>query len=345
MGRLACAPSRGTPCSLRLTTHTKTLPALMRSVCVVLSVLSLAWVVHYVDWQTLRRTLTHARPLWLVGAGASFGTALALASARWHLVLRMNQFQTRAIATLRTVLIGHLFNTILFGPTGGDLAKAAYYARTYGFKTPAILSTCLIDRSFGGVGFFLFIALTPGFALTRGRWSERAAKLWESPRFGWGLAAAAVGILLLIRFRGHFTRIPSLAAMHETFMKTLRQFCRAPGVAIQAVTLAVLAHLCVAGVFLCCLHAVCQTPFSAAAVLWIFPVISLVTSAPVTFSGVGLRESAALVLLGMYSIPASDAVAAALLVFLIYLVWAALAALLFWRETSNVGNAAPSSGA
>jgi rSAM/selenodomain-associated transferase 2 len=63
----------------------------------------------------------------------------------------------------------------------------------------------------------------------------------------------------------------------------------------------------------------------------VFPIISLITSAPVTFSGAGLREGAALFFLGLYHIPAEDAVAAALLVLVVYLSWAMLASVLLWR--------------
>ena len=75
-----------------------------------------------------------------------------------------------------------------------------------------------------------------------------------------------------------------------------------------------------------------------AALFWIFPAISVITSAPVTFAGAGLREGAALFFLGFYGIPGDDAVAASLLVLLVYLLWALIGGVLLWRIK---GRAAP----
>jgi len=121
------------------------------------------------------------------------------------------------------------------------------------------------------------------------------------------------------------------------------QIWRRPGFAIRGVVYAMLANFCISCVFLFSLKAVAQTPFSWAALFWIFPVIAVITSAPVSFSGAGLREGAALVLLGLYGIPAADAVTASLVVLLIYLTWAAIGAILLWRAglSSHLGPVLP----
>src|SRR5262249_35927379 len=147
---------------------------LSRIGCVVISLAALGWVFHRIDLSQLGEVLARARLLWIGAAFGVFGLGFLLAAGRWHIVLRLSQCQVHGSATVRTVLIGHLFNTILLGPSGGDIAKAAFYARLYGFATSTILATCALDRFLGGVGFFVFAGSAPGVAAYSGHWSSRA---------------------------------------------------------------------------------------------------------------------------------------------------------------------------
>jgi rSAM/selenodomain-associated transferase 2 len=253
------------------------------------------------------------------------------AAARWHIVLRLSRCNVHGGATIRTVLIGHLFNTILFGPTGGDIAKAAWYARWYGFPVPSILATCMLDRSIGGAGFLFFAVLAPGLAAYNGQWLQRAKLLLSSPRLALGAAVLVLLSLLALALRPRLRWPMSLRRLTDTLTGTANQLLRQPRQGLTALVFALFSHLCISCVFLFSLEAVTHTRFSLAALFWIFPVISLVTAAPITFAGAGLREGAALVLLGLYGIPAADAVAASLLVLVTYMAWAVVAGVLLWR--------------
>ena len=314
---------------------------LSRAACVGFSVLALSWVLRKVDVRSLAQTLVSARPGWIVAAWTVFGIAYLLAAARWHLVLRLGRCQVHGVATARTVFVGHLFNTILFGPAGGDIAKAALYARWHGFSTSQILATCVLDRVLGGIGFFLVASCAPGFAIYGGRWFDRASAFLRSPRFA---AVAVAAVLMFIglhwvrrrwRWASPLERIASHSWRHGT------DLLRNPRASLQGVLFSVLSHLSISCVFLFSLKAVTHADYSLAAIFWIFPVISLVTSAPVTFAGAGLREGAALFFLGLYHIPPDDAVAASLLVLFTYLVWALISGFILWRRDIQVGSVRP----
>lgn len=70
--------------------------------------------------------------------------------------------------------------------------------------------------------------------------------------------------------------------------------------------------------------------------MWTFPVISILSSLPVTVAGVGVRDGAAIFFLGLYGVEPSEAVATSFLSLAISLVWASFGGMLLWRETSRL---------
>ena len=315
-----------------------TLRMLSRLGCLAFSLIALAWIFRKVDLQSLGQVLGRANAGWLAAAWAVFGLALLAAAARWHLVLRLCQCQVHAAATVRTVFIGHLFNTILFGPTGGDVAKTALYVRRYKFTTATILATCVLDRFLGGAGFFVFASSMPGFAAYGGHWWDRLMVAVTATSFAVVIGSAALVTFAAYFFRRRFNWWPNVGKVSRAFMSNGTALLRNPRMAAKGLVFSVISHICVSCVFLFSLEAVTDTPFSFTAVFWIFPVISLITSAPVTFAGAGLREGAALFFLSMYGIPATDAVAASLLVLVTYLIWAVVGGVLFWRDEARGGD-------
>ncbi len=296
------------------------------------SLIALALVLHRLDLQALWQTLIHVRVRWFVAANLLFGLVSVLAARRWHLMLRLNDSLVHSGATLRLELQGHFFNTLLFGPAGGDFAKTYFYSRWFGYAPAEILPTCVLDRLTGGVGFLIMASLTPVLALLGGK--PARSMTWPSAERLLGLAAlgvvVGVGICLL---RRRFGKPSPLVRFLDTLRANAAQLLARPRLMFQAVSIGFLAHVCMSSLLLVCLQGVARKPFSAVELLWIFPVISVITATPITVSGTGLREGAALVLLGLYGVEATDAVAAALLVFGIYLIWAAMGGLILWRNS------------
>ena len=222
---------------------------LSRLGCLLLSLLVLAWVLRKVELHRLAETLVHARPDWLLLAATLFGLGLGLAAARWHLVLRLSGCQVHGGATLRTVLVGHLFNTVLFGPAGGDLAKAASYARWFGFPASSILATCVLDRLLGGIGFLIFASCTPGLPVFRGHGWDRLSRVSRSP-YAWlalGIACAAAFALHSARRRFRWAT-PLNRVVQASWTRGL-ELLRNPRLSVRGVLLAVLSHLAISCVF------------------------------------------------------------------------------------------------
>ena len=64
--------------------------------------------------------------------------------------------------------------------------------------------------------------------------------------------------------------------------------------------------------------------------LWVFPVIAMLSSLPISVGGIGVREGSALILLTSYQVSKPDAVAASLLCLFTYLLMAAVGGLLIF---------------
>ncbi|MEW6161399.1 MAG: TIGR04283 family arsenosugar biosynthesis glycosyltransferase, partial [Verrucomicrobiota bacterium] len=237
-------------------------------------------------------------------------------------------------ATLRLVYMGHFFNTLLFGPAAGDVAKAAAYARWFRFSTAQILATCFLDRIFGGAGHLLYCLLAIGLAADVGFSSilNRYAISWRQLALILVIGGLVIALLGLLRRTGRAESFPVRTL--NSFVAGVRQLFSQPGIAVVGIALSFVAQVVFGAILPLCLQAVSQRPIVWSELLWTFPVISWISSAPVTIAGAGVREGAAYVLLAPYGITPQEAVAAALLTFSVYLVWAILGGLLFWREAS-----------
>ncbi|MBM3832506.1 MAG: glycosyltransferase [Verrucomicrobia bacterium] len=304
----------------------------LRFACLGVSVVALWLIFRRLDFQALVEAMLRIRFGWFAAAIIVFGVAFVLAAIRWHLVLRLSQCHVHFGATVRTVFVGHFFNTLLFGPPGGDVAKAALYARWFNHPVSSILATCFLDRLLGGIGFLLFLVAIPGFSLG----AERSLPS-HVPAISGSRWVMLGGLLLILPLVGLGLRRTLLSWMPlkrlaQTFHAGLGQLARQPRQAFVGVLTSFLAHVCMSSLLLLCLNAVTEQSFSLKALIWTFPAISLISAPPITFAGTGLREGAAMVLFGRYGIPAADAVAASLLVLVIYLAWAAITGILFWRE-------------
>jgi rSAM/selenodomain-associated transferase 2 len=309
-------------------TETRAMPKL---VAVGISVAALLLVFRKIDLHSLAHVLAQANPIWILAAGIIFGVGFLMAAVRWQLILRLSQCEVHSGTAPRIVLIGHLFNTVLFGPAGGDIAKAALYARAYGYPVPAVFSTCVLDRFLGGLGFLVIAMSTPGFAMNGGKWVQRGQALVSSSWFLIVVLGALVVLALAVLNRRRLWWPPPLRRVIGAVLANGTELLRHPGVAWRGLVLAILSHIFISGVFLFSLKAVTHTPFSVSSVFWVFPAISVISAAPVTVAGAGVREGSALLLLGLYGIPAADAVAASLLVLLIYLLWAGFGGFLLSR--------------
>jgi rSAM/selenodomain-associated transferase 2 len=302
-----------------------------RIACITITLAALFLLFRRLKLHALVDAFRTMRPGWFIAAVLANGIAFLPAAWRWHLVLRLTGNSVHPGATARLTLVGHFLYTVLFGAFGGDTAKVALYARWYRFPFPTVLATAPLDRLLGFGGLLVFAAIALGAAAVSGAFphadtlSGRRPQQWIAAF----LIAAAVIVLMFKRSRlenavGQFRRVLLTGA---------RQLLVSPAVAISGVLCGFAVQLGLNAVLAFNLQAVTQLSIPWSAVAWTFPLIAIISALPITVAGLGTREGAALLLLGLYGVPEATAVAASLLTLSASVIWAIVGGLLLWRES------------
>jgi uncharacterized protein (TIRG00374 family) len=213
---------------------------------------------------------------------------ILLTSVRWGLLLG-GAHRTGKLFSL--CLIGSFFNHLLPGAVGGDAVKIYYLFRETK-DTGKIIASVFMDRYIGYSGL-LSIGLAAGLAAF-GELSAAGIQ-WVTPLL---FGAFLLGSLVVLGARiGR--RFSSVANFYDYVHDTLRD---RPVVAkAYAVSLAV-QSLMVFSVYLIARSIGQHLPL---ATLFVFvPIILTVMAIPISISGLGIRESAFVMLFGLSGIPA-----------------------------------------
>ncbi len=305
-----------------------------RLVCLALTVIVVGFLLRRIDREALRHSLAHLQPGWFSLAFGAYGMALLLGGLRWHITLRAIQCVVHVAASVRLSLIGHFFFLIFFGAAAGDVAKSALYARWYGFGVPELAASTPIDRFLGGLAAILVGSAALGVGFFSGGFEHlgpvhlRYAALWIGFAFIVGIAL----LIALIFWKAH--GISWAARGWRTLRAGLRNLIYSPRQTSQGLLLAVLAQLALCCVFAFNVRAVTDQSLPWMKLAWTFPAVMMLSCVPITIAGAGVREMLSLTFLGLYGVPASDCVGAALLTFVCKISWSSLGGLVLWREST-----------
>lgn len=292
------------------------------------------WVLRRVELETLGATFRALRVPWFLAAVGAFGLGLLGSGLRWHLMMRLNRGAVvHGSASVRMVFISQFFNTLLGGPSSGDLPKTAVYSRWFGVPAAEVLAGSVLDRLVASVGGLVFVVLSVGAGLWLGAFDFLWAGQWNLPGawVGWtvvGFLGLVVWVVVWgIRHPGSF-----VGRALRSFGTSARVLLRSRRRSGQALLCAFLTAALFNLTQLLCLQAVSPEPIPWIKLFWMYHLVTLIAALPVTVAGTGLREGASMVLLAKYGIGAPTAVAAALLTLSIHLGWAGVGAWLLARE-------------
>lgn len=272
-------------------------------------------------------------PLLLLGF-AGFGVCLFVCALRWQIILRAQQFDLPFRRTTTLYLIGQFFNAFMLGATGGDLVKALYVARETHHQKTEIVTSIFIERAFG---LLAIIALAPLSMLLR------RAEFWNHPGarvmlliFAGLLLTTVVGLLVI--FGGNrFEQLPFLRRLgkshrigdiirrvYDAFHMTMRH----RGLLTRAILLSALNHLAFVA-SACAFGHAAGLSLGVTGYLAAFFAINLASAIPITPSGIGTRETAALVLLGALGVPDAQAVTVSLMLYGTLLAWSLIGGIVY----------------
>ena len=242
------------------------------------------------------------------------------ASLRWGLLLD-EKYPSGKLFSL--YLIGSFFNNILPGAVGGDAVKV-YYLYRESRRGGASFGSVFLDRYIGLMGL-LFIGFVSGLLAFRSL--ESIGMQWVIP------SMTAAFMLISLTMIG--LRIGKRFTVIRDFYEYLHQYRRKKKTILKAFALSLLIQTTAIGIiYVVALGIGIRLTFTA---LFVFvPIIITVTTLPISIAGLGVRESAFVVLFGLVGVPSRESVAISFLWFLSVAV-ASLAGLVEYIRFRNAG--------
>jgi uncharacterized membrane protein YbhN (UPF0104 family) len=261
------------------------------------TVILLTLLARHVEWRRVVTLLHGVRPGPLALGLATFLAAQLLSAAKWRWIavhLRCDGWLARHV---RLYFAGMFLSLFLPGFVGGDLFRAAGLAgvERRWLPTRTTLWSVILERVTGLWG--LVLLLTMGLTVSGQMFDDTG---WLAPAGG----AGAVGVVLFAAAAGRSARGGALAGRLES----LGAPHGAPAPVTRVLAASLVVQLLYALVHLL-LAVALGTGVAGRHWLWIAPAVGLVASLPVSLGGLGAREWAYLVSLGLVGLDREEAVA------------------------------------
>lgn len=294
-----------------------------------------------VNLQDVLHESLHHWPLWFISLTFTF-LGLLVGALRWHYILRAAGLPLPWAKVFSIFFIGQFFNSFMLGACGGDLARALYVAREWPGKRAEAATTALIDRAVG-----LLVLVVFGSAVIIYRFHlffDHIGNRW----MGYvmiSFLAGSIALLVVLLRKNLFEHWPlfqrwekrtTLGATFRRIYDAMFLFHNQPRALALAVVLSVLnmSLLTFACLFIGLSLGVelrVRDYFTA------FPVITVLSSLPLTPGGLGVREGLFVELMNTLGVAAVKALPLSLLTYLGGLVWSLLGGLVFLGYTSSRG--------
>src|SRR4029079_5821017 len=262
---------------------------------------------------------------------------LLLGVIRWQTILKVHGLNLPLSRTLEISFIGHFFNSFLLGSVGGDLLKAYYVAReTHHKKTEAVV-TVAVDRIIGLFSMLLLACFM--MLLNLDLLAARSARL---KLVIWLILAMTAGcaVFIFLSFWGGVSkgipgardwlrRLPK-GEMLERSIEAFREFGRDKTFLLRVFPISTAANL------VCILHFLVliwgfHLHAPALAIAAIVPIVTCISTLPITPSGLGVRENLYVWFLGhsAIGIPYAESLLISLIGFGTSLFWSAVGGFLY----------------
>jgi uncharacterized protein (TIRG00374 family) len=272
----------------------------------------LVWVFHDPHKRAqMGEALRMADYRWIGVAIAFYLLVELTAAVRWWILLKVQQIHLSASRVAGLFLIGMFYNQFLPGGTGGDIMKSYLLLKETPGKATGALLAVVFDRM---VGLVALISITGVLIALRYDW---LTQLPETQLLVRGLLLILGSAVLMLvtsfvvsgfhlahrlpqRFPGREKLIELSAAYH-----LYARHWRATLVAFGA---SIIAHLSTFATFLCVAYAF-RAKVGVIDFFAVMPIERTISSLPISFAGVGLREKIFQVMLhGLCGVPEAVAV-------------------------------------
>ncbi len=279
---------------------------------------------------------------WIGAALLAYMVVEVAAALRWNVLLKVQGIHLPFRRMSALFFIGLFFNQFLPGGTGGDVVKIYLLVKEAPGKIAGALLATLFDRLIGLVALItltgVLIALRYDFLAQT---PQTLSLLWILLAI---LGSAILGLVTSFIVSGFdlLRRLPAKIPGREKLIElsaAYHLYARHWTATAAAFGFSIVAHLATFLTFLCVAHAfragVATLDFFA-----IMPIERTISSLPISFAGMGVREHILQVMLGdLCGVPAPVAVLIGSMSFLVMLASAAPGGLvyLFYRSSGAAG--------
>ncbi len=261
------------------------------------------------DARPILRILSRERLAYFAAVVLLYVAGQAMCAYRWQLLAALLKVHGRYAEFLAYLFVGIFTNLFVPGLLAGDAARSVYLGRRHGRMGEAIASV-VADRGVGLIGLFWLAAFAAVFL--------NFAPIPSS-------VVTPTVIVGAIAFAG-FLAAPLVARLVHLMPRPIRRaggivapYLHHPAALIPAIALSIALQITLAlGQYILAVGLGLSVPLSL--FILCVPIANVFASLPLTLNGLGIRESAYLLLFGMAGVRKEDAIALGLLWFAVTLV-------------------------
>ena len=298
------------------------------------------WVFHDPERRSEMLAAAKLANVWWLGAGILvFFFCTIVATARWKILLAVQDINMTWLRTWQLFMIGMFFNLFMLGSTGGDVVKMFLTMREARNNKAAALLSVFMDRV---IGMLALIFLSVGFLYFRYdllNHAEGSSTLLNL--LLWLMAAAlliivgmfAVSALGWVHYLPQWTplrgRIVEISAACHMFAKGWRLTIWAFLISFPLFGMFFTTVYCAARAF--------TDQLGMVDIFSVMPIVAVITAIPISVSGIGLRESLFVSLLAPFGVTAAVATLISVTGFLINTLGSLAGGLvfLFYRSSTH----------
>ena len=276
---------------------------------------------------------------WL-GAGVGvFFLCTMVATARWKILLAVQNINMTWLRTWQLFMIGMFFNLFMLGSTGGDVVKMFLTMREAKDNKAAALLSVFMDRVIGMLAL-IFLSLSLLYfrydLLDRAEGSSTLLNLLL-----WLLGAASITILgmFAVSALGWVHYLPQWTPLRGRIVE-VSAACHMYAKGWRLTIWALLISFPLFGMFFTTFYCAARAFTDLLGVVDIFsvmPIVAVITAIPISVSGIGLRESLFVSLLAPFGVGAAIATLISVSGFLINTMGSLAGGIifLFYRSSSD----------
>ena len=298
------------------------------------------WVFHDPERRSEMLAAAKLANVWWLGAGILvFFFCTIVATARWKILLAVQDIKMIWLRTWQLFMIGMFFNLFMLGSTGGDVVKMFLTMREASNNKAAALLSVFMDRV---IGMLALIFLSVAFLYFRYdllNHAEGSSTLLNL--LLWLMAAALLIIVGMFTFSalGWVHYLPQWTPLRGRIVE-ISAACHMYAKGWRLTIWAFLVSFPLFGMFFTTFYCAARAFTDQLGIVDIFsvmPIVAVITAIPISVSGIGLRESLFVSLLAPFGVTAAVATLISVTGFLINTLGSLAGGLvfLFYRSSTH----------